>query len=167
VSGVKVRLETSIFPVRKMFRVHDATVDPDAPGSPLPPVGALVSTSREQLWVASLQEHSRVRLTIEEWDGAPPVFGGDWEDEAKAVLYLRGELSVDMGPAGRAVERLRLAGGVGDYVVRVHARNREEVVRRYDALFENGMDPLSDDFQQARRALDGVEEYLLQFWRES
>lgn len=162
-----VRLETNIFPDRKMFRVHDATVDPEAPGSPLPPVGALVSTSREQLWVASLQEHSSVRLTVEEWDSAPPAFGDGWEDEAKAVLYLRGELSVDMGSAGRAVERLRLAGGVGDYVVRVHARNREEVARRYEALFEGGIDPLSDDFQRARRALDGVEEYLLQFWRES
>ncbi len=162
-----VRLETQIFPDRKMFRVHDATVDPAAPGSPLPPVGALISTSREQMLVASLQEHNSVRLTIEEWDSAPPSFGGDWEDEAKAVLYLRGELSVDMGSAGRAVERLRLAGGVGDYVVRVHARNRREVIRMYDALFDGGIDPLSDDFQQARRALDGVEEYLLQFWRGS
>lgn len=166
-SRMLVRLEMPISPDRKMFRVHDATVDPDAPGSPLPPVGALISTSREQLWIGSLQEHSAVRLTIEEWDSAPPPFGDDWEDEAKAVLYLRGELSVDMGSAGRAVERLRLAGGVGDYVVRVHARNREEVVRRYDALFESGIDPLSDDFQQARRALDGLEEYLLQFWRGS
>lgn len=162
-----VRLETNVFPDRKMFRVHDATVDPDGPGGPLPPVGALISTNREQLWVASLQEHCSVRLTVEECDSAPPAFGEGWEDEAKAVLYLRGELSVDMGSAGRAVAGLRLAGGVGDYAVRVHARNRQEVVRRYDALFESGIDPLSDDFQQARRALDGVEEYLLQFWRGS
>ena len=160
-----VRLEMQIFPDRKMFRVHDATVDPAAPGSPLPPVGALISTNREQMLVGSLQEHSAVRLTIEEWDSAPPGFGGDWEDEAKAVLYLRGGLSVDMGSAGRAVEGLRLTGGVGDYAVRVHARNRREVVRMYEALFDGGIDPLSDDFQQARRSLDGVEEYLLQFWR--
>ena len=162
-----VRLEMYIAADRKMFRVHDADVDPDAPGSPLPPAGTLISTNREQLWVASLQEHSALRLTLEEWDSAPPPFGDSWEDEAKAVLYLRGGLSVDMGPAGRAVERLRLAGGVGDYVVRVHARNREEVVRRYDDLFRSGIDPLSDEFQQARRALDGVEQYLLQFWRGS
>lgn len=167
VSRMMVRLEMPISPDRKMFRVYDATVDPDAPGGPLPPVGALISANREQLWVGSLQEHSAVRLAIEEWDSAPPVFGDGWEDEAKAVLYLRGGLSVDMGSAGRAVERLRLSGGVGDYVVRVHARNRQEVVRRYDALFQNGINPLSDEFQRARRALDGLEEYLLQFWREA
>ncbi len=167
VSRVMLRLETQIFPDRKMFRVHDATVDPQAPGSPLPPAGALISTSREQMLIGSLQEHSAVWLTIEEWDAAPPAFGDDWEDEAKAVLYLRGELSVDMGAEGRAVERLRLAGGVGDYVVRVHGRNRREVVRLYDELFQRGVDPLSDEFQQARRALDGVEQYLLQFWRGS
>jgi hypothetical protein len=161
------RLEMYILPDRKMFRVHDAGVDPDAPGSPLPPAGALISTSREQLWVGSLQDHSTVRLTLEEWDSAPPAFGGDWEDEAKAVLYLRGALSVDMGPSEPAVGRLRLAGGVGDYVVRVHARNRQEVVRRYEDLFRSGIDPLSDEFQQARRALDGLEEYLLQLWRGS
>lgn len=162
-----VRLEMQIFPDRKMFRVHDATVDPEAPGSPLPPVGALISTSREQLWIGSLQEHSAVRLAIEEWDEAPPGFGDGWEDEAKAVLYLRGQLSVDMGAAGKAVERLRLAGGVGDYVVRVHARGRRDVVRLYDDIFRRGVDPLSDEFEQARRALDGVEQYLLQLWRGS
>lgn len=163
-----LRLEMLIFPERKMFRVHDATAEPDGLGSPLPPAGALISSNREQLRVGSLQEHSSVRLTIEEWDSAPPPGLGDqWEDEAKAVLYLRGELSVDMGSAGWAVERLRLAGGVGDYVVRVHARNRLEVTRLYDALFDGRIDPLSDEFQQARRKLDGVEEYLLQFWRGS
>ena len=47
------------------------------------------------------------------------------------MLYLRGAVSVDMGPAGRAVEWLKLAGGVGDYVVRVFGRNRREVIRRY------------------------------------
>ena len=45
-----------------MFRIHDPSVDPDAPGGPLPPVGALISTNREQLWVGSLQEDIDVRL---------------------------------------------------------------------------------------------------------
>jgi hypothetical protein len=119
------------------------------------------------MWVGRLQEQISVRLTIEEWDSAPQASGDDWEDEAKAVLYLRGGLSVDMGPSGPAVERLKLAGGVGDYVVRVYARNRQEVIRLYEELFERRVDPLSDEFQQARAALEGLEEYLLQFWRGS
>ena len=90
-----------------------------------------------------------------------------YEDEAKCVLYLRGLLSVDMGPAGHAVQGLRLAGGVGDYGVRVYARNRAEVVRQYGELFERNFDPLGDDFQRARRQLDGLEQYLLQLWREA
>ena len=150
-----------------MFRVLDATADPDAPGSPVPIEGALVSSSREQLLVTSLQENVGVRLTIEEWDSAPPAFSDGYEDEAKCVLYLRGQLSVDMGPAGRAVQGLRLAGGVGDYGVRVYARNRAEVVRQYGELFERNFDPLGDDFQRARRQLDGLEQYLLQLWREA
>ena len=58
------------------------------------------------------------------------------------------------------------AGGVGDYVVRVYARNRREVMRLYDEMFERGVDPLSDEFQQARKNLEGLEQYLLQLWRE-
>jgi hypothetical protein len=83
------------------------------------------------------------------------------------VLYLRGQLSVDMGTAGRAVQSLRLAGGVGDYGVRIYARNRAEAVRQYGELFERNFDPLGDDFQRARRQLDGLEQYLLQLWREA
>jgi len=149
-----------------MFRLHDATVDPAAPGSPLPPEGALISATREQLWVASLQEVISVQLLLEEWDAAPPPSGEKWEDEAKAVLYLRGAVSIDMGTAGKAVDNLKLAGGVGDYVVRVFARNRAEVTHRYRDLLR-GLDPLSDDFEQARRSLDGLEQYLLQLWRGS
>jgi hypothetical protein len=166
VSRRLLRLEMPVFPDRRMFRLHDATVDPDAPGSPLPPDGALISVTREQMWVASLQEVVSVQLLLEEWDSAPPPFGEKWEDEAKAVLYLRGAVSVDMGNAGKAVDQLKLAGGVGDYVVRVFARNRTEVTRRYADLCR-GLDPLSDEFEQARRTLDGLEQYLLQMWRGS
>ena len=162
-----LRLEIPVMPDRKMFRVLDAAADPDAPGSPMPIDGALVSSSREQLLVTSLQENVGVRVTIEEWDSAPPAFSDGYEDEAKCVLYLRGQLSVDMGPAGRAVQGLMLAGGVGDYGVRVYARNRAEVVRQYGELFERNFDPLGDDFQRARRQLDGLEQYLLQLWREA
>jgi hypothetical protein len=150
-----------------MFRLHDSTVDPAAPGSPVAPMGALISVSREQLCVGSLQQNVGVRVTLEEWDSAPPPFGDDWEDEAKAVLYLRGALTLDMGSTGRAVEMLKLAGGVGDYVVRVYARNRREVVRLYEELYQRGLDPLSDEFEHARKALEGHEEYLLQLWRGS
>lgn len=160
-----LRLEIPVFPDRKMFRLHDAAVDPDGPGGPLPPAGTLISVNREQMWVGSLQENVSVRVTLEEWESAPPPFGDEWEDEAKAVLYLRGAVSVDMGRGGRAVEWLRLAGGVGDYVVRVYARNRRDVVRHYQELFNRGLDPLSDEFQQARRTLEGLEEYLFQLWR--
>ena len=162
-----LRLEMPVFPDRRMFRLHDATVDPDGPGSPAPPGGALISVTREQMWVASLQEIVSAQLLFEEWDSAPPPFGEKWEDEAKAVLYLRGAVSIDMGPAGKAVESLKLAGGVGDYVVRVFARNRSEVPRRYRDLFRRGLDPLGDEFQQARKTLDGLEQYLIQIWRGS
>ncbi len=161
-----LRLEIPVFPDRRMFRVRDATVDPNGPGSPLPPMGGLISVSREQMCVGSLQENVGVRVTLEEWDSAPPPFGDEWEDEAKAVLYLRGALSLDMG-AGRAVDWMKLASGVGDYVVRVYARNRREVVQLYQELFKRGLDPLGDQFEQARRSLEGHEQYLLQLWRGS
>ena len=167
VSRRLLRLEIPIFPDRRMFRLRDAAADPNSPGSPSAPLGTLISVSREQMCVGSLQENVGVQLTVEEWDSAPPPFGDEWEDEAKAVLYLRGALTVDMGSAGRAVDSLKLASGVGDYVVRVYARNRREVVRLYRELFQRRLDPLSDEFEQARRALDGHEEYLLQLWRGS
>jgi hypothetical protein len=167
VSRRLLRLEIPVFPDRRMFRISDATADPDSWHVPVPPSGALVSSNREQMVVMSLQEHVGVRVTIEEWDSAPPVFSEGYEDEAKCVLYLRGHLSVDMGSAGHAVRSLHLAGGVGDYGVRVYARNRAEVVRLYDELFERDFDPLGDDFQRARNELDGLEQYLLQLWREA
>ncbi len=162
-----LQLVIPVTPERRMFRIHDPAVDPDAPGGPLPPVGALISTNREQLWVGSLQEDINVRLVLEEWDGAPPPCGDAWDEEAKGSVYLRGQLSISMGQAGTAVYGLRLGGGFGDYSVRVYASNRDVVTRRYTALFDRHRNPLSDDFQQEKRTLEGLERYLVQLWRES
>jgi hypothetical protein len=71
VSRRLLQLVMPIFPDRRMFRIHDPEVQPDAPGGPLPPVGVLVSATREQLWVGSLQQDIDVRLVLEEWDGQP------------------------------------------------------------------------------------------------
>jgi hypothetical protein len=107
VSRRLLRLEVPVFPERLMFRVHDPVAYVDAPGGPLPPVDSLISTSRDQMIVVCAQEHLGVQLTVEEWDDAPPPFSDGYEDEAKCVLYLRGQLSIDMGKAGRRGRRLR------------------------------------------------------------
>ncbi|HEY6792499.1 MAG TPA: hypothetical protein VI365_34830, partial [Trebonia sp.] len=75
-----LQLVMPVFPDRRMFRLHDAEVHPDAPGSPLPPAGTLISTTREQLWVGSLQQDIDVRLVLEEWDGQP-LLPEAWEEE--------------------------------------------------------------------------------------
>jgi hypothetical protein len=165
VSRRLLQLVMPVFPDRRMFRIHDPEANPDAPGAAAP-IGGLISASREQLWVASLQQDIDVRLVLEEWDGQP-LLPDAWEEEGKARLYLRGQLSIDMGTAGTAVQRLRLSGGVGDYEVRVYARYREAVVRMYQELFSQHRDPLSDDFQREKRKLEGVERYLIQLWRDS
>jgi hypothetical protein len=163
-----LRLEVPVFPERLMFRVHDPVADLEAPGGPLPPTDSLISTGRDQLIVSCAQQHLGIQLTVEEWDDAPPPFSDGYEDEAKCVLYLRGQLSVvDTGRTDCAVGSVRLAGGVGDYGVRVYTRNRAEAVRRYSALFKLNADPLGDEFQQARKRLEGLEQYLVQLWRES
>jgi len=161
-----LQLVMPVFPDRRMFRLHDSVVDPNAPGAPLPPVGSLISVNREQLWVGSLQEQLDVRLVIEEWDGAPPPFGDTWQEEAKCRLYLRGYLSIDEGSVGKAIHGLRLASGVGNYAVRVYASNREEAARRYAELYDAHRNPLADEFQQAKKQLEGLERYLIQLWRE-
>src|SRR5271166_7089119 len=167
VSRRLLRLEIPVFPERLMFRVHDPVAMRDGPAAPAAPVDSLISTSRDQLVVSCAQEHLGVQLTVEEWDDAPPPFSDGYEDEAKCVLYLRGQLCVDMGSAGPAVHGLRLSGGVGDYGVRVYTRNRAAALQSYDELYKEYADPLSDDFQQARKQLEGLEQYLLQLWRES
>ena len=161
-----LQLVMPVFPDRRMFRLHDSAVDPNAPGSPPPPVGSLISVNREQLWVGSLQEQLDVRLVIEEWDGTPPQFGDTWQEEAKCRLYLRGYLSIDEGSVGKAIHGLRLASGVGNYAVRVYASNREEAARRYGELYDAHRNPLADEFQQAKKQLEGLERYLIQLWRE-
>ena len=166
VSRRLLQLVMPVTPDRHMFRLHDPWVDPDELGSPLPPVGSLVSSTREQLWVGSLQQDIDVRLVLEEWDGQP-LLPDAWDEEAKTRLYLRGRLSIDMGSAGPAVSALRLSGGVGNYEVRVYARYREAVVRMYADLFSQHRDPLSDEFQREKRKLEGVERYLVQLWRDS
>jgi len=160
-----LQLVMPVFPDRRMFRIHDPEIDPEAPGGPLPPIGAMVSANREQLWVGSMQEDISVRLVLEEWDGAPMIPDG-WEDEGKARLYLRGALTVSMGTAGTAVRALRLSGGFGYYEVRVYAQFREAVQQMYAELFSVHRDPLSDDFQNEKRKLEGVERYLVQLWRD-
>jgi len=167
VSRRLLRLEVPVFPERLMFRIHDPAADLDGAASPSQPVDSLISTCRDQLIVACAQQHLGVQLTVEEWDDAPPPFSDGYEDEAKCVLYLRGRLSIDMGTGGRAVEALRLSGGVGDYGVRLYTRNRTAAIARYADLYRQFADPLSDEFQQARKQLEGTEQYLLQLWRES
>jgi len=168
VSRRLLRLEIPVFPERLMFRVRDPIADGDAPGGPVRPVDSLISTGRDQLIVSCAQEHLGVQLTVEEWDDAPPPFSDGYEDEAKCVLYLRGQLSIDTGGTGfRAVDALRLSGGVGDYGVRIYTRKRTAAVQRYGELYQQFADPLSDDFQQARKQLEGMEQYLLQLCRES
>jgi hypothetical protein len=163
-----LRLEIPVYPARRVFRLIDPAVDPEAPGGPPTPDGALITSGRDQLLIACAQEHAGVQLTIEEWEDAPPPFSDGYEDEAKCMLYLRGHLSVvDASRSDRALGSVRLAGGVGDYGVRVYTRNRAEAVRRYAELYTMDADPLGDDFQQARKQLDGLEQYLLQLWRES
>jgi nucleoside phosphorylase len=93
--------------------------------------------------------------------------GDAWDEEAKGSIYLRGHLSINMGLAGSAVQGLRLGGGVGDYSVRVYAGNRDQVTRRYAELFDRHRNPLSDEFQQEKKTLEGLERYLVQLWRES
>jgi hypothetical protein len=51
--------------------------------------------------------------------------------------------------------------------VRLYTRNRTAAVESYSELYERFADPLSDEFQQARKELEGMEQYLLQLWRES
>jgi hypothetical protein len=165
VSRRLLQLVMPVFPDRRVFRIHDPEASPDALGGLLP-VGALLSASREQMWVGSLQQDIDVRLVLEEWDGQP-LLPDAWEEEGKARLYLRGQLSIDMGSAGTAVSRLRLSGGVGNYEVRVYARYRETVVQMYTELFNQHKDPLSDEFQREKRKLEGVERYLVQLWRDS
>src|SRR5215471_14340519 len=155
-----------VFPDRHMFRIHDPEAIPDGPGAPMPPVGVLVSANREQMLIGSLQQDFDVRLVLEEWDGQP-LLPDAWDEEAKARLYLRGYVSIDMGSVGTAVSRLRLSGGVGNYEVRVYARYREAVVQLYTELFDQHRDPLSDEFQREKRKLEGVERYLVQLWRDS
>ncbi len=162
-----LRLEIPVFPERLMFRMHDPVAELDTPGSPSPPADSLISTGRDQLIVSCAQEHLGVQLTVEEWDDAPPPFSDGYEDEAKCVLYLRGRLSIDTGNADQPVDALRLSGGVGDYGVRIYTRNRAAALTSYSELFQQFADPLSDEFQQARKQLEGLEQYLIQLWRES
>ncbi len=160
-----IGLELPVFPDRRTIKITDSVIEPEA-GSPLPAVGALISVNREQLWIGSLQDHVEVRLTLEEWDGAPPNGSDGWDEEAKGELYLRGQLTIDMGSAGRAVHALRLVSGVGRYAARVYARNREQAARLYDQLFDRYGDPLGDEFARAKRELEGIEQYLVQLWRD-
>src|ERR1700741_3779775 len=131
-----LQLVIPVTPERRMFRLHDPAVDPEPPGGPLPPVGALISTNREQLWVGSLQEDIDVRLVLEEWDEAPPPCGDAWDEEAKGSIYLPGQMSIKMGLAATAVRGLLLGGGVGNSSARVYAANRDQVTRRYAQLFD-------------------------------
>ena len=166
VSHRLLRLEIPVFPERRMFRIHDAGVDLDAPGGPLLPVGTLASLNREQLWVGSLQEHVPVKVVLEEWRERHALrrrLGRGGQGPALPARAAR----FDMGSAGPAIAGVRLAGGVGEYSVRVSARNREQVFRLYHELFDRYGDPLGDEFQRARMDLKSLEQYLTQLWRQS
>src|SRR5205823_6551894 len=116
VSRRMLRLDIPVFPDRRMFRVHDATVDPDAPGGPLAPLGALMSVNREQMWVGSLQEHIAGRLFLEGWgrnpdgSGAPQRPGAPGSYGATVVTVEGPGRSLSAGCCGAATDGCRDTG---------------------------------------------------------
>jgi hypothetical protein len=165
VSRRLLRLEMGVFPEHALISLQDPEADPTAPATPPPADGALVSAVREQMLISCAQQDVEVQLAVEEWDRSPPAFTDGYDDESKCRLYLRGTLEIGTGKVRQAAASLRLAGGVGYYGVHLYTRNRDEVRRRYAELLER-TDPLSDGFQHARRQLEGLEQYLIQLWRD-
>lgn len=115
----------------------------------------------------SFQNNVRVRLLLESWEGEPDRDDDAWEGSATAVVEIAtGVVCVNELTAGGQDDLLTLPRP-GRYGVRVAHRNRRVVSDAYLALFDQfrGLDGFG--FSEAKRALEGREEYLAQFWPAS
>src|ERR1700724_1278594 len=65
VSRRLLQLVMPVFPDRRIFLIPAPEGPPAPRGARPPPIGVLVSASREQLWVGSLQQDIDVRLVLE------------------------------------------------------------------------------------------------------
>lgn len=89
-------------------------------------------------------------VTVEVWDGEPPVQDSSWWDEQAEADFVSssGEVAVWSMGLGRADDVISLADSGGSWHVRVNCTGRSEAA----ALSEQ------------EGTGEGVEKYLVQFW---
>jgi hypothetical protein len=119
------------------------------------------SAGEHSVYLRSSQTHILVHLELESWDSEPPRREEDWEGWHTAVIRLEtGVLDVNEITAGSQPNVLTLPGP-GRYRVRAAHRNRHATSEAYWELSRSGAEP-----GEIKRALEGKEQHLAQFWPE-
>lgn len=152
---------TLVYPDYGIFQIVDSgSEDRDAPL----PGKQDFSAGERSVFLHSFQNNVLVRLDLESWTGEPPTLGGEWEGSDTATITLSsGAVDIAELTLGRQEAVLRLPAP-GRYQVRVAHRNRRLVSKAYQALFGEDTDIHSAEFAAATRDLEGLEQYLAQFW---
>ncbi|MFH9069719.1 hypothetical protein [Streptomyces alboflavus] len=90
-------------------------------------------------------------MTIEVWDQEPAAPPGDWEESALAqITSTSGQLRASAVASGPMLDPIHLSDGAGSWTVRAVCRGRADV-----------------EVQARDEAVEGVEQYLLQFWPQA
>jgi hypothetical protein len=124
------------------------------------------SAGERSVFLHSFQTNVRVRLDMESWEAEPAWSNDGWEGSRTAVIECTtGVIGVSEMTAGAQFGLLTLPTP-GRYRVRAAYRNRHEVSKAYHALFDRFDDIHGPGFTTAKKALEGREQYLAQFWPE-
>ncbi|MEV6306944.1 hypothetical protein AB0M02_46630 [Actinoplanes sp. NPDC051861] len=147
-------------------------------GEGLAPVGhgdgAWVTAGRSEILIVTPFDNQEAVLRLEEWDGEPgpePEDScGPWQDDVVTVSMdcfgNGGTIGLNQISAGGADTGFSLSQP-GRYHVRLARRNGEAFARARTAVFAR-FDPARrewDALEDALKAIDVREEYLVRFWR--
>ncbi|GAB2513899.1 hypothetical protein [Nocardiopsis aegyptia] len=162
-SRILSRNSTLVYPDYGMFQIFDCQ---DYDDTASVPGRRDFSVGERSVYLRSLQTNVRVHLTLESWDTEPAWDEGSWEGSHTAVIEIAtGVVGVSEITAGVQPDLLTLAAP-GRYGIRVAHRNRHEVSEAHMALYDRFDDVQGPGFRAAKRALEGREQYLAQFWPE-
>lgn len=158
------RNSTLVYPDYGMFQIVDCQSDDET--APVPGHNDF-SVGDRSIYLRSFQTNVLVRLDLESWESEPAWHEDEWEGSHTAVIELTtGVVGVDEITAGAQHDLLTLPAP-GRYRVRVAHRNRGMVSDAYMALFDQFEDIHGPGFTDAKRDLEGREQYLARFWPES
>lgn len=161
------QFETMAKPWYHVIDLHDSACETNEEPLKLPG-HQLIGGGLQHLYIQCAQDSTRVRIHLRVWNCEPELAQEGWSEAESAELACEsGTLLVNQWTVGPAAEWKLPAAGVFQTQVRQQGRKTvvEKVADVWEEADEEGL--TTEETITRLHALDGTEQYLVDFWLTS